>query len=44
MLNKRNVEQASGRYFVQGILITVFLSLIVVALYMQFPEMELIVE
>ena len=42
MLNTRDVEKACRRYFVQGILITAFLSLIVVALYMQFPEWNLI--
>ena len=42
MLNTRDVEKACRRYFVQGILITAFLSLIVVALYIQFPEWNLI--
>ena len=42
MLNTRNVEKACGRYLVQGILITAVLSLIVVALSMQFPEWNLI--
>ena len=43
MLNTRIVEKACRRYAVQGVLTTVVLSLIVVALSMWVPEWNLIV-